>query len=264
MTMARPPIRALLEESESSTLDFKGGQYRFDKASDSDKAELLGDILAFANAWRRTDAYTLISVEETLQGKGRVVGVSEHLRDASIQQFVNSKTNRAVEFSYQAVEWLGVELGVLTIPAQQRPLYLLKSDGGLKANTVYVRRNSSTAEADPDETARMGAESATAASPVPRIEFADLPRRQVLGADVTVAIEVLLPTDELLAPERHSRHGFMEFSQPALVREPSRAELAEYVAERSLWAGVGFAVANLADTLAKKSLQAQAPDRVRP
>jgi hypothetical protein len=56
MTMARPPIRALLEESESSTLDFKGGQYRFDKASDSDKAELLEDILAFANAWRRTDA----------------------------------------------------------------------------------------------------------------------------------------------------------------------------------------------------------------
>lgn len=179
--MARPPIRALLEESESSTLDFKGGQYRFDKASDSDKAELLKDILAFANAWRRTDAYILIGVEETLQGKGRVVGVSEHLQDASIQQFVNSKTNRAVEFSYQAVVWLGVELGVLTIPVQQRPLYLLKSYGGLKANAVYVRRNSSTAEADPDETARMGAESAIAASPVLRIEFADLPRRQVLG-----------------------------------------------------------------------------------
>ena len=34
---------------EGPTLDFKREQYRFDKASDEDKSELLKDILAFAN-----------------------------------------------------------------------------------------------------------------------------------------------------------------------------------------------------------------------
>jgi hypothetical protein len=43
----------LLYEEESPTLDFKREQYRFSKASDDEKSELLKDILGFANAWRR-------------------------------------------------------------------------------------------------------------------------------------------------------------------------------------------------------------------
>ena len=49
-----------LFENESPTLDFKRDQYAFEGASDSDKSELLKDILAFANSWRRTDAFTSI------------------------------------------------------------------------------------------------------------------------------------------------------------------------------------------------------------
>src|SRR5579864_5379397 len=54
----------LLYEEESTTLDFKKEQYRFAKATEYEKSELLKDILGFANAWRRSEAYILIGVEE--------------------------------------------------------------------------------------------------------------------------------------------------------------------------------------------------------
>jgi hypothetical protein len=57
-----PLIYALLFEAEGAELDFKREQYSFEGADDRVKSELLKDILAFANAWRRTDAYILIGV----------------------------------------------------------------------------------------------------------------------------------------------------------------------------------------------------------
>jgi hypothetical protein len=45
-------LRQLLYRRESETLDFTRDQYVFAKASEAQKAELLKDILAFANAWR--------------------------------------------------------------------------------------------------------------------------------------------------------------------------------------------------------------------
>ena len=62
------------------------------------KSELLKDILAFANAARQITAHILIGVEEDAMGWGKVVGVTKHLDDAKLQQFVNGKTNRPVEF----------------------------------------------------------------------------------------------------------------------------------------------------------------------
>jgi predicted HTH transcriptional regulator len=81
-------FEALLYEDESETLDFKRDQYPFSQASDEQKSELLKDIVGFANAWRRADAYLLIGVEQARGGRSKVVGVSEHLPDHSLQQFV--------------------------------------------------------------------------------------------------------------------------------------------------------------------------------
>ena len=68
----------LLYEGESTALDFKNERYRFPKATDDDKSELLKDILGFANAWRRSEAYILIGVEDVLGGapKSSPTGVS--------------------------------------------------------------------------------------------------------------------------------------------------------------------------------------------
>lgn len=149
-------ISALLFEAEGAELDFKREQYPFSGADDRVKSELLKDILAFANAWRRTDAYILIGVQEVKEAESVVVGITDHIDDARLQQFVNSKTNRPVEFSYSPMSFRGKQIGVIHIPVQDRLTFLSKDYGALRRNTVYLRRGSSTDEARPDEIARMG------------------------------------------------------------------------------------------------------------
>ena len=153
-------IEQLLHEEESATLDFKRDQYPFDCADDNVKSELLKDVLSFANAWRRTDAYILVGVEDVKGGRSNPVGVASHIDDAKLQQFVNSKTNRPIAFSYEATNVVGVQIGVIRIEVQERPYFLKKNYGRLKTEAVYMRRGSSTAVADPGEIHAMGAASA--------------------------------------------------------------------------------------------------------
>jgi predicted HTH transcriptional regulator len=148
-------ITALLHRSESETLDFKSKQYLF--SSDEEKGELLKDILAIANAWKDSDGYILIGVEEEHGRMKRVCGADITLRDSDIQQFVNTKTNRPISFRIEVRQHEGVNLTIVQIDkAQQRPIFLVKNFGRLKSNVVYIRRGSSTAEATPDESVKMG------------------------------------------------------------------------------------------------------------
>jgi hypothetical protein len=149
-------IEGLLFEAESAELDFKREQYVFEGADDRGKSELLKDILAFANAWRRTDAYILIGVQEVKEGESSVVGIEKHIDDATLQQFVNAKTNRPVLFSYTPTSFRSKQIGVIHIPVQDRPVFIMRDYGRLNKNVVYLRRGSSTDEARPDEIARMG------------------------------------------------------------------------------------------------------------
>src|SRR5436309_6376795 len=114
-------MEELLNEDESAALDFKRDQYPFENASDEQKSELLKDILGFANAWRRSDAYILIGVEEVRGGRSRVVGVSQHLDDHSLQQFVLHKTNRPIQLHYEAFQCEGKQVGALRIEQEPRP-----------------------------------------------------------------------------------------------------------------------------------------------
>lgn len=148
-------IDALLYEEESSTIDFKVEAYPFSSASDEAKSEMLKDLLAFANGWRRSDAFILLGIEEVKGGKSIVRGISEVYDDAHIQQFVNSKTQRPMVFSFQAVQINELKVGVFHIPQQERPIYLKKDFGKLKKDQVILRRGSSTSIADPDEISKM-------------------------------------------------------------------------------------------------------------
>lgn len=151
-------LERLLHEAEGTSLDFKSAQYPFEHATDEEKSELLKDILAFANSWRRTTAYILIGVEEVEGGRSSIVGVAKHLDDAKLHQFVNGKTQRPVEFSYQVIPLEGTTIGVIEIPLQGRPTYLNKRYGKLREYEVPMRDGSSTRAATPDEIAKMGAE----------------------------------------------------------------------------------------------------------
>ncbi|MCH8316831.1 MAG: ATP-binding protein, partial [Planctomycetes bacterium] len=136
----------LLYEEESTTLDFKREQYRFVKASDDEKSELLKDLLGFVNAWRRSEAYILIGVTDVRGGKSIVngIGKADHLDDHSLQQFVNSQTNRPMRFHYEAFGFEGKQVGIIRIDEQERPIYLKRDYGNLERDKVYVRRGSST------------------------------------------------------------------------------------------------------------------------
>lgn len=89
-------------------------------------------------------------------GAERVVGVSHHIPENDLQQFVNSKTNRPVTFSYRSYPFEGKQIGVITIPQQERPLYLNRNFGRLQRHIVYYRQGTTTAIASPDDIARMG------------------------------------------------------------------------------------------------------------
>jgi len=186
-------LEQLLYEDESATLDFKQEQYKFAKASDDDKSELLKDILGFANGWRRSDAYILIGVKEVTGGRSNVVGITDHLTDHSLQQFVNNLTNRPVRFGYEACPIDGTQIGVIRIEQQDRPIYLKKDYGKLKRGEVYVRRGSSTdptKPATPEEIAQMGKVATTLSTQAElSIEFAHPEREDGLGPRIPWSAE---------------------------------------------------------------------------
>jgi hypothetical protein len=179
----------LLYEEESPTLDFKKEQYRFVKASEEEKSELLKDILGFANAWRRSEAYILIGVEEVRGARSNVLGINatDHLDDHALQQFVNNLTNRPVRFHYAAFGCEGKQVGIFRIEEQQRPIYLKRDYGKLEKEKVYVRRGSSTDPTKPaslDEVAQMGRGSAPQVAELV-VEFADVERDNSLGPRIS-------------------------------------------------------------------------------
>lgn len=148
-------LTKLRYKSEGTDLDFKSKQYRFIGGSEESKAEMLKDILAIANAWRDGAGYILLGFKDQRPHPAEVVGISESIDDAQIQQLVNSKVSPHLTFSYEEHLYEGKTIGIISIPKQKRTFYLKNSYGKLKSNVVYVRRGSSTDEATPPEIAAM-------------------------------------------------------------------------------------------------------------
>ena len=155
-------IRTLCMQGESNRLDFKRDQYLFDNAADGHKAELLKDILSFANSFRNDPAYILIGVEELESKLGKIVGIekTEVIDDSKIQQFVNEKTNKIIPIETYTVE-CGDErvVQVLEIAPclKNRPFYLKqKNFAQLKQNDVWMRVGSASHIALPEEICEMG------------------------------------------------------------------------------------------------------------
>jgi hypothetical protein len=236
-------------------LDFKRDQYPFAGATDAEKAELLKDILAFANAWRRTDAFILVGVEEVKGERGKVHGVSWHFDDAMLQQFVNGKTQRAIDFSVETMTVDGQKIDAIRIPVQRRPFYLRKDYARLKAGIVYFRRGTTTAEANPDDIAAMGEDAAEPKSPEPvlQFEFAEAAPQWLGGQSfkalgTVVALQMKAMDVELL--ERPSNPNPWLVNQPRSTRstlqqtEDVLGSLKRSSQLSEMTKGVHFAVSN--------------------
>lgn len=138
-------VKKLVKHSESDTLDVKGDQYPFTSRDNDEKSEILKDILAFANALVSDDAFILVGVQERKPPPHKIVGISTHLDDANLQQFVSAKLDRCPKFSYQEVRVDGVTVGVIRIPPQRGPFFVKKDFGVLKRTQVPMRQGTSTA-----------------------------------------------------------------------------------------------------------------------
>lgn len=186
-------IERLLYEEEGTTLDFKSQQYAFEGATDVEKSEVLKDIVGFANGFSRgVESYVLIGVEEVRGGRSKAVGITKHLEDHSLQQFVNSKVNRPINFSYRVLPIDGVEIGVIAIEDVDTPVYLKKDFGRLKKNEVYVRRGSSidiSKPASPDEIFAMGRLVEVGSAEV-LVEFADIETEVAIGKCIPLEFEL--------------------------------------------------------------------------
>lgn len=252
-------LESLLYQEESEALDFKVEEYPFEGATDEQKGELLKDILAFANAWRQSDAHILIGVEEVRAGRSLVRGLKpeRHLLNRNLQQFVQSKTNRPVEFSYAPVKFEGAEIGVLTIPLQDRPVYLVRAYGRLEPQVVYIRRGDTTGVAGPDEIARMGSSAVLArVQPVLELDFANLNTRQRFGTSIEVeSRRVELPAPEqipLYGPPPKSAYGIMVDPMDNFQNREYYREFACHIRDNALLCPIGIAVSNPSVTVAEE------------
>lgn len=248
-------FEVLLHEEEGSTLDFKRDQYRFAKASLDDKAELLKDLLGFANALRRADAYILVGVEDVRGSRGNVVGISEHLDDHSLQQFAAHNTNRTLHFHYEAFTFVGKNVGIIRIDiAQDRPLSLVRDIGQLKKGEVYLRRGSYTDPTKPataDEIALMGRASALGLRRSElAVQFADVESGQPIGTSIEwEATELRIPPPSKIpsySPRRSSFEVTFDRDNPNFYRE-----VAEYAAFQSLFRPVRLVIENTGSTPAE-------------
>ena len=207
MTFDSQILENLLHQPEGPALDFKQAQYRFNGANEADKSEILKDVLAMANSWRLTTAYILIGVQEVKGSRSKVIGVDQHLDDAALHQFVNSKTQRPVQFLYQQFPIEGVEIGVIQIPVQTRPLFVTKQFGRLQPNAVKVRDGSSTRTATPEEVAKMGADQALSDAPYPAPGLGWTQERIINSLQKSIdSIEELKDIGDVYSPEYRAWH----------------------------------------------------------
>lgn len=239
-------IDSLLYGEEGVDLDFKRDQYNFTKASVDNKSELLKDILAFANAWRRSDAFILIGVKEIQGGRSEIHGINERLDDSKIQQFVNSKTQKPIAFSYRNIAFEGESIGLIHIPLQKRPFYLKKDFGPLKKETVYIRRGSSTDIAKIDEIAKMGSSSIYLEESHPKLElfYADYENRNLIIKDFSIESLVLhTPPRKEIPDYEPSSSNIWELNLYQSNRDYFR-QLTYYTTIFALLTPVNFAIQN--------------------
>jgi hypothetical protein len=247
-------FETLLYQNESETLDFKVAQYAFEKATAEQKSELLKDILAFANAWRQTDAYILIGVEEKRDAKSVVTGLNNHLSNRNLQQFVASKTNRPVFFSYSSIKFEDKEVGILHIPIQDRPVFLIQDFGLLRANVVYIRRGETTGQASPDEVLRMASTAGIIHRDQPTLgfEYGDPETRERWGQapDLSVISYSVPPSSRLPDYGRVIRDVY-SLPDLSMKNRDFYRHLASYIHEYTFVKAVAVAVDNTATALAE-------------
>lgn len=234
-----------LYELESDSLDFKRDQYKFAGATNEEKSELLKDIIAMANSWSKNKKFIVIGIKESSEKPNNLVGVNDHIDDAALQEFVNSKVSGICKFEYKSFTKDERTYGIIQILVQERPVFLTKDYGKLKGGTVYVRRGSSTVIAKPDEISKMGRELVDFNSASLETGFFDNQKGKIFGNTAVFKTTYLNLVDEIPDYTKiNNKYTSM------VVNAPNRnyyRELVDFVNFENSYIPIHFAVKNIGD-----------------
>lgn len=146
-------VRILLNSTETNRVDYKR-KMGFNNGTDQQKANLLKDVLAMANATHGDDGYLVFGVDHSLTGN-KIIGIEENdsVDNSRITNYINSKTNKNIEFYYYEYVILDKKIGILTIKPDGYVRYVTETICGTRDNTVYYRNNDTNAIMSPSEIA---------------------------------------------------------------------------------------------------------------
>ena len=120
----------------------------------------------------------------------------------------------------------GLDIGVVAIPVQERPVWLRKQFGKLASNIVYIRHGSATSIATPDEIAAMGEARVRRPPPTLTLEWADLTQRRPLPVPCTlrpVILDPLLPESVFGSQPSHYFSVLQEPMKDPFAPSPEQA-----------------------------------------
>ena len=241
--MSESLINQWLYASEGDSLDFKREQYRFIGASEIEKSRLLRDILSIANSWRREEGYIVIGIEDRPEKPNILLGISDHIDDAQLQQFVNSKTESVCNFKYSTCQVGEKTLGIISIPVQNRPIFLKADYSNLREKTVYIRRGSSSFIASPREIIDIGLAHLKEEKPALDLNFFDSESGTSWGSVLCADTKHIDITDEIPDYSQARSVGMFVIGHPGDRAEYYR-ELVEYVNFNLSYFSIKFCVKN--------------------
>jgi len=140
-------FKKLLDKPESTIIDFKQTQYKFD--SDKKTADFIKDIISFTNTIRSESAYIILGVRANEDGSKELLGISEHIDDSIFQEKIKDKVSPKPTFLYYTVIFENKSFGVFEIPIHRyaEPIAPVVKLKGLEVGKIYFRRGSSNSEA---------------------------------------------------------------------------------------------------------------------
>ncbi len=139
----------LIDRPESTTLDFKRGQYKIiNDNADIKTAEFIKDIISFSNTIRTETAYIILGISNE-NGEKELMGIDIDIDDAIFQEKVKDKVNPKPTFLYYTIKYENKLFGIFEIPITKysEPITPVVKMKGLEVGKIYFRRGSSNAEA---------------------------------------------------------------------------------------------------------------------
>ena len=134
-------VASLLDRGEGRKLDFKECLYRLD--NDDLRSKFVKDLVCMANAEGAETGYIVLGVDECDDGRKALKSLSNHHKEADLQQLIENQVEPHLVFEYHPVLYEGVSLAVIVIPESDRKPHRPKKDFGiLKGGIIYTRHGS--------------------------------------------------------------------------------------------------------------------------